>query len=84
MLRILLGIFSGFSAMSAALVTQSCPRDRIGHAIGTLQATQILSTAVGPFVGGVLFALVGIRNTFLVTSGCCIVALVLILVRFLR
>jgi MFS transporter, DHA1 family, multidrug resistance protein len=77
-LRIVLGIFSGFSAMSAALVTESCPRERIGHAIGTLQATQILSTAVGPFVGGLLYALVGIRNTFLVTSGCCLVALGLI------
>ncbi len=81
-LRILLGIFSGFSAMSAALVTQSCPRERIGHAIGTLQATQILSTAVGPFVGGVLYALVGIRNTFLVTSGCCVFALGLIMVLY--
>jgi len=81
-LRVLLGIFSGFSAMSAALVTQSCPRDRIGHAIGTLQATQILSTAVGPFAGGVLYALVGIRNAFLLTSACCIVALGLILILY--
>ena len=81
-LRILLGIFSGFSAMSAALVTQACPKERIGHAIGTLQATQILSTAVGPFVGGVLYALVGIRNAFLVTSACCVAALVLILILY--
>jgi len=81
-LRILLGIFSGFSAMSAALVTHSCPRDRIGQAIGTLQATQILSTAVGPFVGGILYALVGIRNAFLVTSGCCVAALALIMVLY--
>jgi len=81
-LRIVLGIFSGFSAMSAALVTQSCPKDRIGRAIGTLQATQILSTAIGPFAGGLLYALVGIRNAFLVTSGCCIVALTLILILY--
>lgn len=81
-LRIVLGIFSGFNAMSAALVTQSCPREKIGQAIGTLQATQILSTAIGPLVGGILFALVGIRNAFLVTSGCCAVALVLILILY--
>ena len=81
-LRITLGIFSGFSAMSAALVTQGCPRERIGGAIGSLQATQILSTAVGPMAGGVLYGLVGIRNAFLITSLCCVVALVLILILF--
>ena len=81
-LRIVLGIFSGFSAMSAALVTQGCPHERIGRAIGTLQATQILSTAAGPFAGGVLFALVGIRNTFLITAACCAFALVLILILY--
>src|SRR5262245_4173552 len=81
-LRIVLGVFSGFSAMSAALVTQGCPRERIGHAIGTLQATQILSTAAGPLAGGLLFALVGIRNAFLITAGCCAFALVLILILY--
>jgi len=58
------------------------PGPRIGQAIGTLQATQILSTAVGPFVGGMLYALVGIRNAFLVTSVCCVAALALILVLY--
>ena len=81
-LRIVLGIFSGFSAMSAALVTQGCPHERIGHAIGSLQATQILSTAAGPLAGGVLFALVGIRNAFLITAACCAFALILILILF--
>ncbi len=81
-LRILLGIFSGFSVISAALVTQACPRDRIGSAIGTLQATQILSTAAGPFAGGLLYALVGIRAAFLITACCCVVALALILILY--
>ena len=81
-LRIVLGVFSGFSAMSAALVTQSCPRDRIGRAIGTLQATQILSTALGPLAGGILYALIGIRNAFLVTSCFCVTALGLIAVLY--
>ena len=49
-LRILLGLFSGFGTMSVALVTHGCPRDHIGRAVGVLQATQILSTALGPRV----------------------------------
>jgi MFS transporter, DHA1 family, multidrug resistance protein len=81
-LRLFLGVFSGFAVISAALVTQACPPERIGRAIGTLQATQILSTAVGPFAGGLLFALAGIRRTFLITSACCLIALALILVLY--
>jgi DHA1 family multidrug resistance protein-like MFS transporter len=81
-LRIVLGIFSGFSAMSAALVTHGSPRENIGRSIGTLQATQILSTALGPLAGGILYALAGIRNAFLITSLCCVVALFLILVLY--
>jgi MFS family permease len=81
-LRIVLGLFSGFGTMSVALVTHGCPRDRIGRAVGTLQATQILSTAVGPFLGGVLGDLIGIRATFLVTFVLCAGAFVLVMVLY--
>jgi DHA1 family multidrug resistance protein-like MFS transporter len=70
-LRILLGLFSGFGTMSVALVTHGCPRDRIGRAVGVLQATQILSTAVGPLIGGLLAHAIGIRSAFLVTCALC-------------
>ncbi|HEU4401695.1 MAG TPA: MFS transporter, partial [Candidatus Polarisedimenticolia bacterium] len=81
-LRILLGLFSGFGTMSVALVTHGCPRQRIGKAVGTLQATQILSTAVGPFVGGILAHAIGIRNTFLVTFALCSLAFFLVSVLY--
>ena len=45
--------------------------------IGTLQAVQISSTAVGPFVGGILAGWIGIRHTFLVTSFLCLLSLLL-------
>ncbi len=77
-LRIMLGLFSGFGTMSVALVTHGCPRDRIGHAVGVLQATQILSTALGPFVGGVLAQSIGVRGTLLVTFGLCATALLFV------
>jgi len=77
-LRIMLGLFSGFGTMSVALVTHGCPRERIGHAVGTLQATQIISTAIGPFIGGLLAATIGIRNTYLVT--CCLCTLAFLFV----
>jgi MFS family permease len=78
-LRVVLGLFSGFGTMSVALVTHGCPRERIGRAVGTLQATQILSTAVGPFLGGILGDVIGIRPTFLVTFVLCAAAFVLVM-----
>ncbi|MBI1951626.1 MAG: MFS transporter [Acidobacteria bacterium] len=70
-LRVLLGLFSGFGTMSVALVTHGCPGDRIGRAVGVLQATQIVSTAVGPLIGGLLAHAIGIRSAFLVTCALC-------------
>lgn len=77
-LRVLLGLFSGFGIMSVALITHGCPKDRIGQAIGTLQAAQITSTAIGPFVGGVLAQSIGIRSAYLVTCALCAAALFLV------
>jgi DHA1 family multidrug resistance protein-like MFS transporter len=77
-LRVLLGLFSGFGTMSVALITHGCPKERIGRAIGTLQAAQIMSTALGPLIGGVLAQSIGIRSTYLVTCGLCAAALCLV------
>ncbi|HET8946172.1 MAG TPA: MFS transporter [Candidatus Polarisedimenticolia bacterium] len=81
-LRIMLGLFSGFGTMSVALVTHGCPRERIGYTVGTLQATQIMSTAIGPFVGGLLAASIGIRNTYLVTCTLCTLAFLFVLLLY--
>lgn len=81
-LRIFLGLFSGFGVLSVALVTQGAPRDRIGGAIGSLKATQILCTAVGPFIGGVLAEWIGIRHTFLLTFVLCAGAFVFVLLLY--
>jgi DHA1 family multidrug resistance protein-like MFS transporter len=78
-LRILLGLFSGFGTMSVALVTHGCPQSRIGRAVGALQATQILSTAFGPFLGGVLAQEIGIRTTFVVTFVLCVLGLLFVM-----
>ena len=53
-LRVLLGVFAGFNTFSISLVTQLCPEEKVGTVIGTLQATQIFSAALGPFIGGML------------------------------
>jgi MFS transporter, DHA1 family, multidrug resistance protein len=76
-LRVLLGVFAGFNTFSISLVTQLCPEEKVGRVIGTLQATQIFSAAVGPFIGGMLAGWIGIRNAFFVTSFMCLLSLLL-------
>lgn len=66
--RAALGIVGGFNNVSVAAITQLTPRNQTARVIGTLQSTQILSAAVGPFVGGILSQVVGIRNTFFLTA----------------
>src|SRR5262245_17778390 len=67
-LRILLGLFGGFNTVSVALITQSCPREKVGQVIGSLQSVQILVAAVAPFMGGILADTIGVRYTFFVTG----------------
>ena len=68
LLRALLGLMGGFTSVSAALITQLSPREKVSQVIGTLQSVQILSAALGPFVGGWLADAIGIPSTFFVTG----------------
>ena len=76
-LRIFSGLFGGFGSLSVSLLTQSCPPNKVSGAIGSLQATQTISLALGPLAGGILAGWLGIRYTFFVTSGLCLITLLL-------
>src|SRR5215471_6426972 len=67
-LRALLGLLGGFTSVSVALVTQLSRKNKTAEVIGTLQSAQILSSALGPFFGGILAASIGVRKTFFVTG----------------
>jgi MFS transporter, DHA1 family, multidrug resistance protein len=67
-IRALLGLLGGFNSVSVALVTQAAPREKVPQIVGTLQAIQILAAGVGPFVGGILANIIGVRYTFFVTG----------------
>jgi MFS family permease len=82
LLRSLIGVFGGFNAFSIALATQLTPQDKVAKTIGTLHAVQIISTAVGPFLGGLLAGLIGIRRTFIVTGILCLFSLILFIVLY--
>lgn len=67
-LRALLGLLGGFNSVSVALITQATPRDKVAHVVGTLQAVQIFAAGLGPFLGGILANVIGVRYTFFATG----------------
>lgn len=66
-----IGLLGGFGPMTTILVTLGAPRKEVGPAIGRLQAVQILATAVGPTLGGLVADAFGIRTSFVVTASLC-------------
>jgi MFS transporter, DHA1 family, multidrug resistance protein len=66
--RLVHGMFAGFGTMAMALAIMIAPRERMGQAIGMVQAAQLLPTAVGPLLGGLLSDRFGLRTNFVVTG----------------
>jgi DHA1 family multidrug resistance protein-like MFS transporter len=52
--RVVMGIFSGFSASAMALVATQVPEENLGFALGWLSTGQIAGALIGPLVGGLL------------------------------
>lgn len=66
--RILMGLFAGFTSMAMALAIAVTPREKMASAIGLVQAAQIAPASVGPIIGGLLTDAIGFRSTFMVTG----------------
>ena len=64
-LRLLQGATSGTVAAATALVAAETPRNRVGWALGVVTSAVALGSAVGPVVGGLAAAVVGLRIVFL-------------------
>jgi DHA1 family multidrug resistance protein-like MFS transporter len=77
-LRAVQGFFAGYGALAITMAAESAPRERTAYAIGIVQTAQRLGPALGPIIGGVVAQLVGLRNTFLVTSGFFVAAVLLV------
>jgi DHA1 family multidrug resistance protein-like MFS transporter len=77
-LRLGVGLFGGIGPLGLAMATSLAPREQTGRAVGMIQSAQILAAAVGPFLGGALADVIGIRRTFLATAAICAGALLLI------
>jgi len=81
-LRVMLGVFSGFGTLSVALITHGVPQEHVGRVLGSHHATRTAGAALGPAVGGVLFDSLGFRPTFLVAAAICAVGFLLVTVAY--
>src|SRR5256884_8718392 len=63
-LRMLQGASSGTIAAATALVASGTPRSRVGWALGVLTSAVAVGSALGPLVGGLAAAAVGVRAGF--------------------
>ena len=67
-LRALQGLAAGYGPLTVSMVAMSAPAEQMARAIGTVQTAQRIGPAVGPVLGGLLAAAVGLRNAFLVAA----------------
>lgn len=77
-LRAFQGFFAGYGALTLTMAAESAPPHRMADAIGYVQTAQRLGPALGPVIGGAIAHVVGLRNTFFVTSGCYVFAVLLV------
>ncbi|GBD24066.1 Tetracycline resistance protein, class C [bacterium HR29] len=63
-LRFVMGAFAGTMGAAAALVAANTPRPKVGYALGTLQTGLFAANMLGPVMGGLVAANLGIRESF--------------------
>ena len=76
-LRLLNGVFTGFVPNATALIASQVPKDKSGAALGTLSTGVVAGTLTGPFVGGFIAEIFGIRNVFLLVGSFLFLAAIL-------
>ncbi|WP_181347617.1 MFS transporter [Thalassobacillus sp. CUG 92003] len=64
LLRLFMGVFTGFIPMSQALISTQTPKHIAGQVLGTLQTGSITGSLLGPLLGGVIADTIGYAATF--------------------
>lgn len=78
-LRLLMGIFTGFIPMSQALIATETPKNVAGKVLGTLQTGSITGSLMGPLLGGALADAFGFSTTFKWVSIAIILSALIVL-----
>lgn len=79
-LRFLMGAFAGTMGAAAALVASTTPREKVGYALGMLQTGQFSANMLGPVIGGIVAASLGIRESFIFCAALYVIAAILVFI----
>jgi MFS transporter, DHA1 family, multidrug resistance protein len=79
MLRLFMGIFTGFISMSQAFISTQTPKEIAGRVLGTLQTGSITGSLMGPLLGGLLADSLGYSTTFKWTSIAILISALLVI-----
>jgi MFS transporter, DHA1 family, multidrug resistance protein len=79
LLRLFMGVFSGFISMSQAFISTQTPKEIAGRVLGTLQTGGITGSLFGPLLGGVLADSIGYSTTFQWTSIAIFISAILVM-----
>jgi DHA1 family multidrug resistance protein-like MFS transporter len=63
---------------AAALVAATTPKERVGYALGTLQTGLFAANMLGPFIGGIVAARLGLRESFFFCAALYLIACALV------
>lgn len=79
-LRLFMGVVTGFIPTSMAFVSKHTPREVAGKTLGTLQMGSTAGTLFGPVIGGWVADHVGFQYTFIFTAVAIAVATFIIII----
>lgn len=68
LLRLLTGLAGGYASGAAILAATQTPKEKTGWALGVISSGIMAGNFVGPLIGGILPAYIGIRTCFVVVA----------------
>jgi MFS family permease len=77
-LRLFMGLATGFIPTSMALISSQSPKEVAGKTLGTLQTGTVSGGLLGPLIGGMLADSFGFAYTFFLTSALIYLAVILV------
>lgn len=79
LLRMIMGIVTGFIPTSTALISKQTPKKEVGRTLGTLQMGTVSGTLFGPVIGGLMADSFGFQYTFVITSVSIVIATIIVI-----
>lgn len=78
-LSALQGAFTGYSTACNTLIATQTDREHVGYALGTLSTAGVAGSLLGPILGGLIEATLGLRSVFFLISGIIFIAFIITL-----